>query len=157
MSLWATSPRPSGTIPGFTGVLPETTPWSESHFQKVWTGGGGLVSNDRRQVREKGGLLEWMIGGFFRVLIGKKKTEEEDDTRVKRVAILSLKFQPYHNATAALIYSFWMWIAFCFPKTFAFVHFLPIEKGKKKRISLCSLFIELLRKKSGKALKFLIF
>ncbi|MFS8017837.1 hypothetical protein Hanom_Chr15g01385081 [Helianthus anomalus] len=40
MSLCATNPSPSVTVPGFAGDLEDTTFSSENHFQNVLTAGG---------------------------------------------------------------------------------------------------------------------
>lgn len=81
MSLCATSPSPSATVAGLTGDFGETTFWSQSHCQKVWTCAvGGLVVADAEwseQVAAKALLFRPKNGFFVREVRSFRVFEEE--------------------------------------------------------------------------------
>lgn len=115
MSFFAMSPSPSGTIPGLTGDLAETTPWSWSHCQKVWSSGGGSAVAETEmgffaKWMESVGLVEKEEKGL-RVVEEERKVEEGDERVKSEGAILSAAMDEIRCGGG--FYSLWFWIKLC--------------------------------------------
>lgn len=96
MSLCATSPSPSGTVAGLMGDFGETTFWSQSHCQKVWTCAvGGLVVADAEWSEQAAAkaLLFRRKNGFFVREVRRFRVFEEKTSVVGLVDDENEKFQ----------------------------------------------------------------